>query len=504
MERSTRHLWTDIFAALMLAVMVLAPGQAAGQLSALDVSQDFNKLSNGGFEAASPAYWEASGDGAVWSTEEARTPNYSLALQGAGEAAWTQPEAVRNWVPRIIGNQAITVGGYVKTDGVNTNPGSEAEKFQLVFEFFGEGGSSLVGPVVIDVPQDQATSDGWVRIDNTAQGVLSLPENATSATIAFRKGADATGTAYLDDIFLTSEGDEWPGGFFNTNMDAGAEWYYWWSGFDQGSETWPESQPFFQTVTTAEARTGERALRLEQNDPDASESVAISERVPVTPNEPVLVSFWVKTEGVMHPDSIGKADYNIGLTALWYDNLEGGAAGWGEIGGVDIRLNGDYNPMVIPLAPREEATGWTQYAFVVYPAEGAVGMELRLRYWHHFEGTTYWDDVTILNLGDALTGTSAEEPDVADTRPERFRLEGNFPNPFRTTTRIRFYLAAPGPVQLRVYDVHGRAVAGVDAGWRQAGAQEIRFDGSGLPSGLYAYILESAGERQTGHMVLVR
>jgi hypothetical protein len=418
-----------------------------------------------------------------------------------GEASWTQEEAVRNWVSAIAGNQEIVVGGWVMTDGVNTDPANDEEKFQLLFEFFDASGADLLGgPVVIDVPQDAATSDGWVKIDNTSIGALTLPANAPSARITFRKGANATGTAYLDDVFITS------GDWFNPNVDAGDTWYYWWEGFPLGLADWPASQPFFQTVTEEEVHSGSRSLKIVQNDPNASETVAISDRVPVTPGEPVLISFWVKTEGVLHPDSIGTADYNIGLTALWYSSLESGAAGYNELGGLDIRLNGDYNPNVIPLVPREEETGWTQYAFVVYPREDAVGIELRLRYWHHFEGTTYWDDVAISNIGgNVLTGTAIEDEDVAGELPDKFNLQQNYPNPFNPSTSISFDLASMGVVNLDVYNLLGQRVASlVDGREMAAGTHSVRFDAANLSSGTYLYVLKTAHHVETRTMVLIK
>ena len=403
----------------------------------------------------------------------------------------------------------IVVGGYVWTDGVNTAPGSDAEKFQMVFEFFDvAGGTDLLGgPLVIDVPQSAATTGGWVKIDNTSIAPLVLPQDAMSVKISFRKGANATGTAYLDDVFLYNAGEgDWPGGWFNPNMDAGDTWYYWWDGFDLGKDDWPENQPFFQTVTAEEAHSGMYSLKLVQNDPNASEAVAVSQRVPVTPGEPVLVSFWVKTKDVANPDSIGTADYNIGMTALWYENMTAGADGYGEIGGLDIRLNGEYNEQVFPLVPRETETEWTQYAFVVNPKEGAVGMELRLRYWHHFEGLTFWDDVYITSIGGVgLVGTSAEDDGIARELPSRISLHQNYPNPFNPATTIAFDLPASAMVTLDVFDVMGRRVETLLTNEiLTAGVHEVRFDASRLPSGTYLYVLRTNERTEARTMMLLK
>ncbi len=496
--------------AVCCLALLLGPMSSAAQSTLLDyltANSESNLLTNGGFEAEVPAYWTPTGAGAEWTSEASRTPSYSLKLSGAGAASWAQEEAVRNWTNRIVGNQEIVVGAWVQTDGVNTNPASDAEKFQLAFEFFGSDGADLLGgPLVIDLPQAEASTDGWVKIDNTALGALSLPGEATSARITFRKGENATGTAYLDDVFLTTTGPDWTGDWFNPNVDASDTWYYWWDAFPTGRDNWPDEQPFFNTVTEEAAHTGSRSLKIVQNDPDASETVAVSDRVPVTPGEPVLVSFWVKTEGVLNPDSIGTADYNIGLTALFYNQLESGAAGYGEVGGLDIRLNGDYNPNVIPLVPRETDTDWTQYAFIVYPREDAVGMELRLRYWHHFEGTTYWDDVTIMNIGGTtLVGTAIEDPAGRDEQPSRMALRQNYPNPFNPSTLIAFDLPRSERVTLEVFNALGQRVATlIDGQNLPSGAHTVRFDAGQLPSGVYLYMLRSEARTESRAMVLVR
>ncbi|ARA94154.1 hypothetical protein AWN76_013995 [Rhodothermaceae bacterium RA] len=487
--------WDDVFVAPVSSVLGVLP----------------NLLTNGGFEAGKPAYWRAEGSGATWTTEQSRTPAYSLKLSGEGAAAWVMDEAVRNWSPRFPGNAELQFGAWVKTEGVNTNPASDEEKFQIVLEFFDvAGGTNLLGEaVVIDLPQAEASSGGWVKVDNTTLGAITLPQDAQSARITVRKGAAATGTVYVDDWFVaTTTPDVWAGDLFNANVDAGDTWYYWWDCFSCGEAGWPENQPFIQTVSDEAAHTGTYSLKLEQNVTEATESVAISERVPVTAGEPVLVSFWVKTEGVPEPEKIGDpeaGDYNIGMTALWYENLSGGAAGWGEIGGVDIRLNGEYNEQVIPLAKREASTGWTQYAFVVYPKEGAVGMELRLRYWHAFEGTTYWDDVSIVTLGGgSLTGTAIEEEPGTNELPGRYLLHQNYPNPFNPTTMLRFDLPEATHATLAVYNLLGQRVATLVDGLMRAGQHEVQFDASGLPSGTYLYVLRTANHVETRRMVLVK
>lgn len=501
-----------VLGSVLLTLPVLAQNKAADVLSA---NSAVNLLSNGGFEVQSPAYWEATGAGAEWSTEQARSPIYSLKLSGAGAASWAQNEAVRAWVPGIPAgdNPEIVIGGWVYTDGVNTAPSSDADKFQLVFEFFDVPGGTdvLGGPVVLDVPQDAASS-GWVELSSLSLGAISLPSEqaATSVRITFRKGANATGAAYLEDIFIRAAAGAagWPGDWFNANMDAGDNWYYWWDGMAAGGD-FPTAQPHFMYVSDADAHTGNYSLRIESNGTNEAETPAISQRVPVTAGEPVLYSFWVKTEGNTHPDSIGTGQNNIGMTALWYSNLEGGAAGFGEIGGVDMRLNGELNgapaEMLFPLHVQEASSGWTHYAFVAYPKEGAVATEMRLRYWRAFDGITYWDDVSITSLGGSALITGIEDEILANELPERVELYQNYPNPFNPTTSITFDMVDQGRVTLSVYNILGQRVASlVEGAHMPAGRHTSTFDASRLASGVYLYVLNVNGQMLARHMVLLK
>jgi hypothetical protein len=83
-------------------------------------------------------------------------------------------------------------------------------------------------------------------------------------------------------------------------------------------------------------------------------------------------------------------------------------------------------------------------------------------------------------------------------------LLGNHPNPFNPVTTILYRVPDDGPVRLGVYDLAGRELARLVDGRRKAGAHEIRFDGTGLPSGVYFTRLVAAGRADAGKMVLVK
>jgi hypothetical protein len=72
------------------------------------------------------------------------------------------------------------------------------------------------------------------------------------------------------------------------------------------------------------------------------------------------------------------------------------------------------------------------------------------------------------------------------------------PNPFSRATRLTFTLAHPGPVSLRVFDIHGREVRTLVRDTRGVGSHSVNWDGrdargAGAPAGIYFLRLEADG-----------
>ncbi|HDQ43993.1 MAG TPA: T9SS type A sorting domain-containing protein [bacterium] len=75
--------------------------------------------------------------------------------------------------------------------------------------------------------------------------------------------------------------------------------------------------------------------------------------------------------------------------------------------------------------------------------------------------------------------------------PKSIRLGQNYPNPFNPVTQIRYTVAEPGFLSLKVYNLLGEEVAILFEGKRHPGEYTAFFDGRGLESGVYVYRLES-------------
>ncbi len=88
--------------------------------------------------------------------------------------------------------------------------------------------------------------------------------------------------------------------------------------------------------------------------------------------------------------------------------------------------------------------------------------------------------------------------------PTAFILEQNFPNPFNPNTVISYQLPVAGNVLLKVYDVLGNEISTLVNEEKPAGSYEVKFDASGLSSGVYFYRLQVGEFVQTRKMILLK
>ncbi len=117
----------------------------------------------------------------------------------------------------------------------------------------------------------------------------------------------------------------------------------------------------------------------------------------------------------------------------------------------------------------------------------------------------YDQECTVLAGGRFLARYAAATITSSEPAPEipvSATLTSNYPNPFARATTIEYALPASGPVRLVVYDALGREVATLADGAQHAGRHTVVFDGTFLPSGVYLYRLETAGQAHTGLMTL--
>jgi hypothetical protein len=99
---------------------------------------------------------------------------------------------------------------------------------------------------------------------------------------------------------------------------------------------------------------------------------------------------------------------------------------------------------------------------------------------------------------------STSVPDIVDELPSTFALGQNFPNPFNPSSDIRYLISEFRMVQLAVYDLLGREVAMLVNEAKQPGAYSVRFNASGLASGVYLYRLTAGSFVETRKMIVLK
>jgi hypothetical protein len=83
-------------------------------------------------------------------------------------------------------------------------------------------------------------------------------------------------------------------------------------------------------------------------------------------------------------------------------------------------------------------------------------------------------------------------------------MQQNYPNPFNPSTTIRYELPEPSQVRLTVYDILGRELSVLVNERRDAGVHEVKFDASGLSSGVYFYRIQAGDFVQSKRLTVLR
>jgi len=106
------------------------------------------------------------------------------------------------------------------------------------------------------------------------------------------------------------------------------------------------------------------------------------------------------------------------------------------------------------------------------------------------------------NLQDISEITAVGETEISV--PSEYSLLQNYPNPFNPVTNIRFNVAEPGQVTLKVYDILGRETAALVNEYKSAGTYNVEFNASALASGIYIYRIIVNGYTEVKKMIVLK
>ncbi len=103
-----------------------------------------------------------------------------------------------------------------------------------------------------------------------------------------------------------------------------------------------------------------------------------------------------------------------------------------------------------------------------------------------------------------MTGDIVGVKENRNSVPEDFTLSQNYPNPFNPVTSIKYNVAKTGLVRIKVYDILGNEVTDLINTVKEPGEYVVRFDASGLSSGIYLCRMEAPGVNISKKMILLK
>ncbi len=84
------------------------------------------------------------------------------------------------------------------------------------------------------------------------------------------------------------------------------------------------------------------------------------------------------------------------------------------------------------------------------------------------------------------------------------KLFNNYPNPFNSSTKIKFSLKKEMPVKIAIYNILGELISELINEVKPQGVHEVIFDESSLPSGLYLYRITTQDYTATKKMIILK
>jgi len=177
--------------------------------------------------------------------------------------------------------------------------------------------------------------------------------------------------------------------------------------------------------------------------------------------------------------------------------------------------NGSQTPWV-----RWQDTVWNQ---IWFDNDSSLALKFDLAIMNNLKGVGIWalgydnGRNELWNLIDRKFNRPVGVQGQNSSIPTAYRLEQNYPNPFNPSTTIKYSIPAveiPSSLRssgqadplitLKVYDLLGREVAILVNEEKAPGNYTVKFDGSGLSSGLYFYTLRAGDFFQSRKMIFLK
>ncbi len=190
-----------------------------------------------------------------------------------------------------------------------------------------------------------------------------------------------------------------------------------------------------------------------------------------------------------------------------------GTALWGDIDGCPAypfsaetsfkTLDGHWGVIYCPPAPGYAANGG-QYCKHDFTITGNDTLIIVYEFAPYDPENTVYLLEAKAYIPDIVNYVSKIPDNSNDFAPNSFTLFQNYPNPFNPSTTIQFDLRKSGHITLKVFDISGREVETLLDERKGPGHYKVKFDGSGLASGVYLYHLSNGSVTKTQKMILMK
>jgi outer membrane protein assembly factor BamB len=139
------------------------------------------------------------------------------------------------------------------------------------------------------------------------------------------------------------------------------------------------------------------------------------------------------------------------------------------------------------------------YIFQQVDNTGAIAEDGTLYLGVHDVSLRTGQEKTLIAIRDTVTSVEINDVEVLS-----YRLKQNFPNPFNSTTHIRYSIAVSGRVTLKVFDLLGNEVANLLNRYQAKGEYDVLFQPYNVASGIYFYQLKTGDFISTKKLILLK
>ena len=272
------------------------------------------------------------------------------------------------------------------------------------------------------------------------------------------------------------------------------------------SETWNVGSSY-DIEWTHVGVIGNVDIVLFRNYPSGKEDIAINTEndgsYPWTPTVPVSDNCRIRVQ--LHDDNwiFDYSDANFTIAGydvtyprggeVWFIGGADRTITWnylGVSGYVAIELNRDYpNPNAWETLTYSTPVGQGGSGSWTYHVDGTPSTNCRIKVRNTSPSTNY-----AISADDFTITTYEMGSNVAEITP----------NPFNSTTRIRFQIPDETRLSLIIYDIIGRKVAVLENGVFQAGEHEAVWDASNMASGIYFLQMKTGDFQDTKKLLLLK